>query len=185
MIGARGIGLTLFTVWTVWLVAVQTFAASAALPVSGLATYVPDLALVLALSLVARGHPRDVPVLAMLWALARASFAVDPPFAIFAGTAGVLVLGRAMRSVVETHGALPRAFVAGLCALVFDGWLIAVHHVRHETLWAEGGSSPLAGLPETLLAAWPAAASTALGALVLGPALSRLPGLTPLRRGRW
>jgi len=193
VITARGIGLTLFAVWVVWLVAAQSLAVSAlsAVPLvsvgggMGIGAWVPDLGLVLAVALVARGHPRDVPALAMLWGFARAAFAIDPPFAIFAGAAGVLVLARAMRSVVETHGALPRAFIAGACVLVFDAWLIAVHHVRHESLWVSVGSSPLTGLVETLLAAWPAAASTALCALVVGPMLARLPGLTPLRRGRW
>lgn len=180
MITARGIGLVLFAIWSVWLVAAQALAVS----VGTIGPYVPDLGLVLAVTLVARGHPRDVPALALLWAFARASFAVDPPFAILAGAAGVLVLARAMRSVVETHGPLPRTFVAGACALVFDAWLIVVHHVRHETLWTGGAGAP-AGVAEALLAAWPAAAATALAALALGPALSRLPGLTPLRRDRW
>lgn len=185
MTGARGIGLVLFAIWAVWLVAVQALATGT----RGLGPYVPDLGLVLALSLVARGRPEDVAPLALLFALARASFAVDPPFAILAGAAGVLVLARAMRSVVETHGPLLRTLVAGACALLFDAWLIAVHHVRHEALWSPGGTGGIGGtggsVAEALLAAWPAAASTALAALVLGPTLARLPGLTPLRRGRW
>ena len=181
MITARGVGLALFVVWAVWLVALQALAVS----VDGLGPYVPDLGLVLALALVARGHARDVPPLAILWAFARVTFAVDPPCAVFAGAAGVLVLARAMRSVVETHGPLPRTLVAGLCALVFDAWLIGVHHVRHETLWAAGDGVAASVAEPTLFTAWPAAASTALAALAFGPTLARLPGLTPIRRGRW
>ena len=170
MIVSRGLAWLLFLAWVTWGFALQGW-------LGGGSRWMPDLGLVLALSLLARLDARGAPLLALCVALARASLSSEPAVALLAGASGVVLLALAARSVVELTGPLWRAAVAGALVFVFDAWLMAVHHVRARDL--------AGGLPFDPIAILPAALTSALLALVLGPALVHLPGLSPLRSRRW
>lgn len=167
----RVTGWVLFTVWAVWLFALQGFLGAE----TSLARWLPDFGLVLVLSLVAQLEARDAPLLALCAVLARASVSTEPAIAQAAGFLGIIGLALTARSVVELTGPLSRALVCGFLVVVFDGWLVLVHSVRTSSL---AGAAPI-------LCAWPSGITSALLALVMGPLLAHFPGLTPLRRRRW
>ena len=168
---ARALGWTLFAIWATW-----CFALQGSLGRGG--AWMPDLGLVLALSLLAHLEADDVPLAAVLAALARASVGVEPPVPLLAGFLLVFALALALRSVVELSNPLWRAFCAGALVFAFQAWLALVHEVRLGAAGIDGaGFAPFAPLP--------AAATSAALALLAGPLLAHLPGLTPLRRRRW
>jgi len=168
---ARFLAWVLLLVWLTWMFAVQ-----ARLGVgSAAAAWIPELGLVLAVSVLAHLEEREGPILAIVLALSRSAFSSEPPVAILAGSLGLVLLGFGLRSVVELTGPLWRAVIAGGLVLVFDLWLALVHAARSL------GAGPQVD-------AWPllaAAASSAALALIASPVLARLPGLTPLRSRRW
>jgi hypothetical protein len=169
----RFLAWTLLAVWAVWLFALHAWLAGE----SAAARWWPDLGLVLCASLAARIESRDVPLCALVFALARSAVGSEPPIVVLAGFSGALALLLVARSVVELTSPPSRALAAGLLVLAFDAWLIGVHRVRLGAAAADW--------PVGLLAGWTAALSSAVLAFVLGPALAHLPGLTPLRRRRW
>ncbi len=171
MIALRATAWLLFTVWAVWLFALQGWLGAD----TSLARWMPDLGLVLVLSVVAQLETRDAPLLALCAALARISVSAEPGVALVAGFFGIIGLALLARSVVELTGPVSRAVVCGFLVVVFDGWLILVHGVRTPEL---AGTAPI-------LVAWPAGITSAVFALLAGPVFARLPGLTPLRRRRW
>jgi hypothetical protein len=171
--GARILGWTLFTVWATWMFALQSTLGSG----SDASRWIPDFGLVLALSLLARLDAPDVPLCALLTALARSACSVEPNVALCAGVMGIFALALAARSVVELTGPVWRTVAAGVLVFAFDLWLMLVHRERSS---AHSISIDLA-----LGALWPAAIASALLALFVGPLLARLPGLTPLRRRPW
>jgi hypothetical protein len=182
VIASRALAWFLLCVWAVWLVALQSLAASP----TGPGRFVPELALVLALSVLSRADARDLPWLVLAVALARGAYAVDPLPAVLVGAAGALMLALAVRSMIETTGIVLRTLIAGACVYVFDLWLIAVHEL--EGTRAAGASLGDAfgdAFGARALDPWPAALASAACALVLGGVLARLPGLTPLRRRPW
>jgi hypothetical protein len=168
---SRLLGWILLAVWLTWLFAIQARLGAG----SAAAAWVPELGLLLAISVLAHLEERDGPLLALVLALARSAFSTEPPVALLAGSLGLVLLGLALRSVVELTGPLWRAVIAGGLVLVFDLWLALVHAAR--TL----GAGPQVELPPLVAAA----ASSAVLALFAGPALARLPGLTPLRSRPW
>ena len=68
MSGPRVLACVLFLVWAVWAFALEGQLAN------GGSRWVPDIGLVLALSVMARAEVGDTPILAFLAALARACF---------------------------------------------------------------------------------------------------------------
>lgn len=170
---ARLLAWCLFLVWGVWLFALQAWIASG----SALARWVPDLGLMLALSLLARAEERDLPLLVFFTMLARSAVSAEPVVALLAGFMGVFALALFARSVVELTGPAWRALITGVCVLLFDAWLMLVHRARTPAL--------ATALPLQMLSALPAAMTSALLAFLCGPLFANLPGLTPLRRRRW
>lgn len=155
-------------VWAAWLSGFQ------AVLVTSYGSWVPDVSLILLLALCAELDSRDVPFLCGVLAFARLTFTVEP---VEATVCGLFVVGAAalgVRSVAEAGGPLVRTLWGGLAVLGYSSWLLFVHETRM-------GAS--LGLDWRI--AVPTAVSSALLALLLGPLLSRLPGLTPLRRVRW
>lgn len=173
MKGTRVLAWALFTVWAAWLFALHGWLAGE----SALARWIPDLGLVLTLSVIARLEARNAPICAVLAALARASFGIEPPVVVLAGFFGVAALALTARSVVELSAPVWRGVVSGLLVLAFDAWLSFAHHVRLQETASD--------LPVRAFAAWPAASTSALLALAAGSGLAYLPGLTPLRSRRW
>jgi hypothetical protein len=144
---------------------------------NGASRFIPDFGLVLALSLLARLDAADIPLCALLTAFARSACSIEPNVPLCAGIMAVFALALAARSVVELTGPLWRMLAAGLFVFAFDAWLMVVQRQQLST------HSIHLDLP--LARAWPAAVASALLALVAGPLLAHLPGLSPLRRRRW
>jgi hypothetical protein len=172
----------LFGLWVVWLSAGQGLV----LELGGASAWVPDLALVLLLGLGAELDRRDLPVLAAVFALARAAVSVASPAAILAAALGLVLVVRGLRTVVELRDVGSRCLLAGAGALACERWFALVDARR--VLAAPGqGLEALSAAWDAHLGAWPDGAwsralSTMAFAFLFGPALLRLPGLTPLRR---
>lgn len=173
MRAARILAWTFFTVWATWMFALQSTLGSG----NTASHWIPDFGLVLALSLLARLDAADVPLCALLTALARSASSLEPNVALCAGFMAVFLLALAVRSVVELTGPLWRTLAAGVFVFAFDAWLMLVHH---EHLKAHAIDVGL-----TLSRLWPVAAASALLALFAGPVFAHLPGLSPLRRRAW
>lgn len=178
MIQSRLLGWFFFGVWAVWLFALHAWIGGGGSPLSETpARWMPDLGLVLALSLLARVEVADAPWIALVAAFTRAAFSAEPPIVLLTGFLGIVLLALVARSAVELTGPLWRALAALVLVFTFDLWLAFAHSMRLPV----GSES----VPFSMFAAWPAAISSALLALLLGPSLAHLPGLTPLRRRQW
>lgn len=171
MKGARIVAWFLFAVWATW-----SFALAGVLGSDG-ARWVPDIGLVLALSVIARAEAADAPILALIAAIARAAFGPEPPIVLLAGFSGVVFMALAARSAVELTGPVWRTVVAIFIVLSFDAWLGFAHALRADT------TESISLRPFTV--ALPVAISSGLLALLAGPLFAHLPGLTPIRRRRW
>lgn len=169
----RWISWLMLGVWSSWIVAAQGILVAQ----TPLAAWLPDGGLVLLIACAGRFQKQDVPGAALLLALSRVAYTIEPPTAIFAAFLCTALLVNAMRSALEVNGALLRTVVAGLAGWLFPAWLLVVRHVRD-------GGEPVALLSE-VLGLWRIALSTALFALAFGPVFAHLPGLTPLRTRRW
>jgi len=170
---ARALGWILLLVWLSWSFALQARFAAA----SSAGPLVPEIGLVLALSVLSRLDEREAPLLALLLVLSRMPYSGESVVALLAGALGVCLLGLAMRSVVELTGPLWRTVTTGVLVAAFDLWLAVVHAARP--------AGAAAGLPVGFGSLLAVAFSSAMLALFAGPALAHLPGLTPLRSRRW
>ena len=169
---SRILGWGLLLAWLSWSFAFQSRLAAA----SSAGPFVPEIGLVLAIAVLSRLDEREAPVLAIVLAVARLPYSAEPAIALLAGALGLCLLGLAMRSVVELTGPLWRAVAAAALVACFDLWLAVVHASRPA---AEGG------LPVGVGSLLAVAGSSAALALLAGPALAHLPGLSPLRSRRW
>lgn len=167
----RWIAWIVLAAWLMWLHALQAWLAR------GGSIWVPDLALVLVFSVVARIEPKDGPGVVIVALLARAALAVEPGAALGAGLLGLVFLELWARGLFELTAPTWRALFAGVMVFAFDAWLALLHAVR-------GGAGP-EPFVLVLAALLPAAFLSALVSLALGPALAHLPGLSPLRSRRW
>jgi hypothetical protein len=172
----------LLGVWSAWIFAFQGLCAARMQSSS----WVPDIGLVLLLSLAARLTHQDLPKAALVIAIARCAVSIDAPVAVIAAYCGAVALARALRGVFEIGGALPRTLLAGASAWLVTAWLAIVHDLRDARLAMHTSGTPpdIDELAHALTTSWPPALSTALAALLLGPLLAQLPGLTPLRKKR-
>jgi hypothetical protein len=174
----------LLVLWATWLEALQGLLLSQPL----LARWVPDLSLVLLLTLASRLEVHDLPRVALAVAAGRLAVSIEPAPAVLAAMLGTVLVVRSLRSMVEVRESLARTLIAFAAALVLARW---------HTLVAETRALSAAGLHAASLGrSWEAslgalgpdgatrAVATALFALVFAPALAHLPGLTPLRRRR-
>lgn len=181
----------LLALWSAWLYGASGLVVARS-GAGELAAWLPDLGLVLFVALGVRMPAEDLPRIALCVALGRLAVTIDPPAAVLAAFLLAALAVRAVRSVVELRGAVARTVTAGLFAQGLFVWLAFVQDRRAAI---EAASRARAIPPEWAsdgawsLAAWsslPPAVSTALCALVFGGALTRLPGLTPLReRKSW
>jgi hypothetical protein len=169
----RVLGWALFAVWSTWAFALQARLTAG----SGSAAFVPDVGLVLALSLLARLEERDLPILAVVVALTRSAFSSEPAIALLAGTLGLSLLAMAVRSVVELTGPLWRTITTAALVAAFDLWLAGAGAPRAGSV----GAGPAISVGALLAVG----ISSGLLALFAGPALAHLPGLSPLRSRKW
>lgn len=170
MSGGRIVAWLLFLVWAVWACALQGHLAR------GGSAWVPDIALVLALSLMARAEAADTPFIALCAAIARAAFGPEPPIVLLAGYMAIVFLALLVRTAVELGGPLWRTLFALVFVLGLNVWFGTARAMRDPT----GGVHT-----SVLFAALPTAIATALLAFAAGPLFAYLPGLTPIRRRRW
>lgn len=175
---SRLIGWCLLVVWCAWLFAFQGLVAST----PQIASWTPDIGIVLLLALDPRLERRDALLAVAIVAGARIGFSSDPPLAILAGYWTLVFVVRALRNVFEVDHASSRMVLAALgAALLTIYWAVSrdIALSLDPVLAADGAY----GVEETL--AWSrvvkGAVATALGTAVLGPLVLRLPGLTPLR----
>ena len=161
----------LLVLWSTWLFTLQGRLAAGSL----LGAWVPDLGLLLILSLDAR-VPRPLAWrVALVVGLARIATSADPPLAILVGYWGVVGLAGPLREIVLLDGPLLRTFFAGLMALAVGALLIS----------AQRAQEPLAYLGASVFeSTWRNALATGIWALLLLPLLRLLPGLSPLQRER-
>jgi hypothetical protein len=168
----RFVSWLMLAVWGSWIIAFQGILVAQ----TSLAAWLPDAGLVLLIACAGRFQKQDVPRAALLLALSRVAYSIEPPAAIFAAFLGTALLVHGIRSALEVNGPLLRTVVGGLAGWLFPAWLLIVQHAR------DGGEVAL--LPE-ILGLWRVAFTTALLALIFGPVFAHLPGLTPLRTRRW
>jgi hypothetical protein len=169
--GARILAWILFVAYCAWLFALEGWLGA------GSRSWMPDLGLVLALSVLARAEVADAPFVALAAAFARTAFGPEPPMVVLTGSLVVAFLALAARQSIELTRPLWRTLAALLLVLVFDAWLGLAQAIR------SGGDEPLRAA--VLVSAWPVAVTSALLAFLLGPAFANLPGLSPIRRRRW
>jgi hypothetical protein len=174
----------LLALWSTWISALQGLA----LQLPALAPWVPDVGLVLLLSLCSRLERREAPRVALAVALGRIAVSVEPPPAVLAACLGLALVVAGLRAVVELGDPLARTLLALVAALAVARW--------HALVLSSRALADAGLYAESLGASWTAvrgalgphalsrAALTALMALVFAPALAHLPGLTPLRRRR-
>lgn len=169
------------TLWATWSFATRGFLGDTFAP--GLS--VPDFGLALLVMLVARVAREDLPLLALVFGVARVAVSIDPPVASLAVTFGAVALARTLRGVVDAQRILPRALLTFATVFGAELWLSLAHfaRLRDDALAALGGGPELSAV-SVLRDASQAAAATALFVLVFGRALVYLPGLTPLWRER-
>lgn len=172
----------LLALWSAWISSAQGLA----LEISVLAPWVPDASLVLLLGLAAELERRDLPLLALVVAAGRISVSVASPAAILAACLGLVLVVRGLRTVIELRDVASRCLLAGIGVLLVERWHSWV--IARRAFAATGlGSESLAAVWDLQLGAWPPGAwtralATLVFALLFGPGLIHLPGLTPLRR---
>ena len=169
----RTLSWCLLVLWSGWLFALQGLFATH----HGLAAWTPDLGISLLLALDPRLERSDALLAVGLVSGARIAFTADPALAILVGYAALVVAVRWLRRGVEIDRPLPRFLVAALFgALLTAYWAVA----RGVALAAEGFTVAQATWNPARVGR--AALATGLCALLLGPFLVRLPGMSPLRR---
>ncbi|MFT5051307.1 MAG: hypothetical protein ACI8QZ_002718 [Chlamydiales bacterium] len=163
-------------IWSSWAAAAQGLLAQP----DRMALWVPDLSLLLLLACAARFDSGDVPKAALVIALGRVAFSVEPPAALLVAFLATSVLVLGVRSVAQVNGAFVRVSLAVVCSWSLGAWLVFVHVVRVQRM---GGDAPLS--LAFALDLWRGALTTGVAAVLVGPTLAYLPGLTNLRRRQW
>jgi hypothetical protein len=168
----RVAGWALFFVWAVSLAGLQGIFARHAT-----SAWVPHIALVFAVLVLARCEVGDLARLALLTAFALAATSGEAPIVLLTGVVGALLVALTVRGALELSGPFGRTLATALGAGVFQTWIVVARDVRAS----EHGVDFAAALHTAL----PVALASALVALVLGPLFVRLPGLTPLWSRAW
>lgn len=144
------------------------------------ASWFPELGLLLLIALVARMEERDAWIAGALAAFLRASVSGEPPIVQLSALLGLALLVLVLRSSLEIEAPLLRGALALFGVLATDLWMCLARLAR--AWWAGAG---LEGLRPPLLPLLSVAISSGICALLLGPLLAHLPGLSPLRSRRW
>ena len=152
-------------VWFAWAAAVDTQTRTAWVT----SAWIPDVGVVLFVAWAVRIDVRHLLMLALLAALARASFSVEPPVSILAAhIAAALLIGLGRQSF-DLSRPFARALVAATVTNLWAYWSWLVLIARHGE-----GAAPSSG---ALIAA---ALGTGLLALFFGGWLAKLPGVGAL-----
>jgi len=165
----RVVAYTLLAVWIGLATVLQAFAVEGL----DLGVWTPDLPLFLLVAALAQLHKSDAVRVAVVAGLARATFTVEPPFGVLAGTLAVGLVADGVRRVAELSRPMTRAVLVGGSAFFFGLWLVLVDAVRC------GVAGELLGRAVSLV---PTALASALLALVAWPLARALPGLRSMER---
>jgi len=165
----RVFAYVLLAVWT----SVATVLQALAVEGLGLGVWTPDLALFLLVAALAQLHRSDAVRVSLVAGLARATFTVEPPFGVLAGTLAVGLVADGVRRVAELSRPITRAVLVGGSAFLFGLWLLLVDAVRSDV------AGVLLGRAVSLV---PTALTSALFALVAWPLAKALPGLRSMER---
>ncbi len=177
----RALGWVLLLAYAVWACALDGALACAARDFG----WTPELFVVLLVALAARLPAHELPLLALLCALARTSVSIDPPVTSFALSLGMVALARVTRGIVDVQGAWPSAMLAAACAGLGVLWCTLASDARLAAGRLDGIALPIDASLALSLAAR-RALSTGVAALALGPVCAHLPGLGILwRRATW
>lgn len=169
----RLVAWAMLAVWASWLTALQAVTVTR----TGLGPFTPDLSALLLVACAARFHKRDVVPAALVVALARVAFSVEPPAALLAGYLGAATLVRAARRLADLERPVFALAMTALVEFGLAGWLVLVHALR-------AGAPVDERFGEALPLLVAATATTAACAIFAGGFVF-LPGLTPLRNRRW
>ncbi len=172
------------TLWAAWLSALQGVCGHGGL--FGVAP--PDLSVILCLALVSRVNASARDGVWIACALGRCAVSSDPPLAVLAGFALIVLPVRWFGPVIDLKAPLARGVLAFLACLALEAWLgcvmttramgqAGIEHFPLARAWQQ--SSAWLG-PGWLLRAL----STGVAAALLGRAFSHLFGLKPLHRRR-
>lgn len=172
---ARASAWILLAAFALWLEGLAALARG-----SALGPFSPALGLVLGLALAARAEPGDLWKLALACALARAALSGERLVPLALGCAGALALVLVVRGWLEPRGPLVRAGLAAAASVLLELWMAAAQRAS-----VPGTASLGAGALVRLDLLVPLAVGSALAALLLGPLLERLPGLSLLRTRAW
>lgn len=172
---------SLLALWATW-----SFALSFELAAAGLGRWTPDLGCALLAALAASVRTKQLPALALVFALARSAASIDPALANLAACLAFVAAARVLRWVFDLARPTPLALATALGAFALEAWFawigeLRVHeHFTHAAL----ESSARAGWWEQVARAAPGALVTALAVFVLAPLMRRLPGLSALEGKR-
>lgn len=168
--GGRPFAWAMALAWLTWGTALSGGLSGAAL----FAGWSPDLAVALFASLAGFLAARDVPRLALLAALARASLSIEEPLPLLTGFLALGALANLLRHFVDLRGPFARAALAAGGAPALAAWTALAAAARAEQPILLDGAD-----------LWRLAFASGLLTLVAGDLLARLPGLSPLRRRPW
>ncbi|MEZ6016845.1 MAG: hypothetical protein R3F49_17130 [Planctomycetota bacterium] len=157
-------------IWT----GLATIAQAVMVETLGLGVWAPDVPIFLLVAALAQLYKSDAVRVSLVAALARATFTVEPPFAIVAGSLAVGLAADVLRRLAELSQVLTRAALVGTAAFFFGLWLVFVDAVRT--------ASPVTSLVNASTQLLPTALTSALLALFAWPLARKLPGLRSIER---
>lgn len=171
----------LLALWATWL-----FALSAELALALPGRWAPDLGWALLASLAAHARTRVLPLVAVVFALARSATSIDAPLASLAACLAFVGAFRMLRVVLDIAQPVPLAVLTLGATLACEAWYALVRQTQVEAALTRAALNASAGQPvwESVLAAGTGALSTAVVVWLAAPALRHLPGLSDLERKR-
>lgn len=174
---------SLLALWATW-----SFALSFELAAAGLGRWTPDLGCALLAVLAASLRTKQLPLLALIFALARSAASIDPVLANLAACLAFVGGARVLRWVFDLARPTPLALSTALAALALEAWFAWIGELRVDEQFTRAAltSSAHAGWWAQVAQAAPSALVTALAVFALAPLLRRLPGLPALEgRSSW
>lgn len=164
----------LIALWAVWF----TVATALLVALGPAPAWVPDLLLVVLVSVSTRASLERARLCALLFALFRAALGSDPLAAVAAGYLAWVEFQARLARVFDLQAALARGTLAVIAGWLVGAWLLFVRSQRAPLPMDPGGEGAFA-------AAWPAALSAGVVAAALGGMFAGLPGLSALKERSW
>ncbi len=167
------VSLAGLTLWAL-LLAALTGALSELAPTP---SFVPDLLLVVLVSLGSRADRDGVRIAAIVFAAARAGLGSDPFVAVGAGYLAWIEFQTRLRRVFDVESVIARGVFAAIAAWLVGAWLVLVRDLRAPL--------PISIDPGPFALSWPGAFSAGCLAALIGGVVRFLPGLSSLEVRSW